>query len=41
MVTHNPELAEKHAKTIYSVRDGKIESIGKKIKNVWKKTILS
>lgn len=37
MVTHNPELAKKHAKTIYSVTDGKVENIEKKIKGVWKK----
>lgn len=36
MVTHNPELAKEHAKTIYSVKDGKIEKIEKKIKNSWK-----
>jgi putative ABC transport system ATP-binding protein len=37
LVTHNPELAKEHAKTIYSVRDGKIESVEKKIKGIWKK----
>ncbi len=30
MVTHSPELAREHAKTIYSIRDGKIESYEKK-----------
>lgn len=35
IVTHNSELAKKHAKTIYSVRDGKIENIEKKIKGKW------
>ena len=36
IVTHNPELAKEHARTIYSVRDGKVESIEKKMKNGWK-----
>ena len=27
MVTHDPDLAKKHAKTIYSIRDGKVEYI--------------
>jgi putative ABC transport system ATP-binding protein len=37
IVTHNPELAKEHAKTIYSVKDGNIESIEKKVKGAWKK----
>jgi len=37
MVTHDPELAEKYARTIYSIRDGKVEYIKKKIKDKWKK----
>jgi len=36
MVTHEPELAEKHAKTIYWLRDGKVEKVTKKVKNTWK-----
>lgn len=36
MVTHSPELAQKHAKTIYWMRDGKVEKVTKKIKGVWK-----
>ena len=36
MVTHDPKLAQEHAKTIYSLRDGKIEKIIKKIKGNWK-----
>jgi len=36
IVTHNPELAKEHARTIYSVRDGKIESMEKRIKGQWK-----
>jgi putative ABC transport system ATP-binding protein len=35
IVTHNPELAKEHAKIIYSVRDGKIESVEKKVKGKW------
>ena len=36
MVTHDPELAKTYAKTIYSIRDGKIERIEKKIKEKWR-----
>ena len=32
MVTHDPDVAKKHAKTIYSLKDGKIESVMKKVK---------
>jgi putative ABC transport system ATP-binding protein len=38
IVTHNSELAKEHAKIIYSVRDGKIESVEKKVKGKWKRT---
>lgn len=37
MVTHDSNLAREHARTIYSIRDGKIESVEKKIGNSWKK----
>lgn len=37
IVTHEPELAKKHAKTIYVLKDGKVESIEKKINNKWRK----
>ncbi|MFQ5531988.1 MAG: ABC transporter ATP-binding protein [Candidatus Nanoarchaeia archaeon] len=37
MVTHDPDLAREHARTIYSLRDGKLESFEKKIKGKWKK----
>jgi len=37
IVTHDPEVARKHARTIYSLRDGKITSIEKKISGKWKK----
>ncbi len=36
MVTHSPEVAQKHSKTIYQVKDGKIERVMKKIKGKWK-----
>lgn len=36
MVTHDPELAELHANTIYWLRDGKVEKVTKKINNKWK-----
>lgn len=38
MVTHDPELAKEHAKTIYSIRDGRIEWIEKRVAGKWKKT---
>ncbi len=37
MVTHNPNLAEKHAKKIYGLKDGKVEFIKKKVKRSWRK----
>jgi len=37
MVTHDPDLAKKYAKTIYSIRDGKIEHIQKKVDDRWVK----
>ena len=36
MVTHSPELAHEHARTIYSVKDGKIEKVMKRVGKVWK-----
>ena len=36
MVTHDPDLAEAHADTVYWLKDGKIEKITKK-KNGWDK----
>lgn len=36
MVTHSPELAEQHAKTIYWMKDGRMEKVTRKVKNVWK-----
>ena len=37
IVTHDSEIAKKHAKIIYSLRDGVIESVEKKIRKTWKK----
>ena len=39
IVTHNPELAKKHAKIIYSVKDGKIENVEKRINGKWKSSL--
>jgi len=41
IVTHDPEVARKYAKTIYSIRDGKIEAHEKLAKGKWKKIKLS
>ena len=38
MVTHEPELAEAHAKIVYWLKDGKVEKTTKKIKGKWKTT---
>ncbi len=37
VITHEPELAEAHARKIYSIKDGKIENILEKINGKWKK----
>ncbi|MAG10945.1 hypothetical protein CMI44_01390 [Candidatus Pacearchaeota archaeon] len=37
LVTHDPDLARQYARTIYSVRDGKVEYIEKKIGDGWKR----
>ncbi|MEK6819479.1 MAG: ABC transporter ATP-binding protein, partial [Nanoarchaeota archaeon] len=36
MVTHDPNLAQTHAKTIYWIKDGKVEKLTKRVKGVWK-----
>jgi len=36
MVTHDSDLAKKHAKKIYWLKDGKVEKVTKKIGNKWK-----
>jgi putative ABC transport system ATP-binding protein len=37
MVTHDPDTALAHAKTIYWIKDGKIEKITRKVGKTWKK----
>lgn len=37
IVTHDSEVARKHARIIYSLRDGKVEHKEKKVKGRWKK----
>lgn len=37
IVTHDQNLAKKHARTIYSIIDGKMNWIEKKIKNKWER----
>lgn len=41
MVTHSPELAHEHAKTIYSVKDGRVEKVMKRVGKVWKNVYLT
>jgi putative ABC transport system ATP-binding protein len=36
MVTHDPKLAQEHAKIIYQIKDGKVEKKLKKISGKWK-----
>lgn len=40
MVTHDPEKALAHARTIYWMKDGKIEKVTRKTGNNWKKAHL-
>ncbi len=37
MVTHDPDLAREHVKTIYSIKDGKVEYVEKKTGKSWKR----
>lgn len=37
IVTHDPNLAKGHAGIIYSIRDGRVESVEKKVNGKWKK----
>jgi len=37
VVTHDIDLAKRHAKTIYFLKDGKINSIERKIKDKWRR----
>lgn len=36
MVTHDPEKAKMHARTVYWVKDGRVESVTRKSKGTWK-----
>lgn len=36
IITHDPEKAQKYARTIYWIKDGKVEKITKKVKGIWK-----
>lgn len=36
MVTHDPEKAKMHARTVYWIKDGKVESVTRKDKGTWK-----
>jgi ABC-type lipoprotein export system ATPase subunit len=36
MVTHDADLAEKHASIIYWLKDGKVDKVTKKINGKWK-----
>lgn len=35
MITHDPHLAQEHAKIIYHIIDGKLEKVTKKVKGKW------
>lgn len=37
LITHDSNLAKEYSKTIYSIKDGKIEFVEKKFKNKWKR----
>ncbi|HLA23047.1 MAG TPA: ABC transporter ATP-binding protein [Candidatus Nanoarchaeia archaeon] len=37
IITHEPEIALKHARTIYWMKDGQIEKITRKVKGKWRK----
>lgn len=36
IITHAPEIAEKYARTIYWIKDGKVEKVTKRIAGKWK-----
>lgn len=36
IVTHSPEIAERYAKKIYWLRDGKIEKVTMRVKGKWR-----
>jgi putative ABC transport system ATP-binding protein len=35
LVTHDPRLAQEHARVIYHIKDGKLEKVTKKVKGKW------
>lgn len=39
MVTHDPDMAREHARTIYSIKDGRIEFLESKINGKWKRIL--
>jgi putative ABC transport system ATP-binding protein len=41
MVTHDPEKALKHAKTVYWVKDGRVEKVSRKVKGKWEHAVPS
>jgi len=40
MVTHDPHLAQEHARTIYHVLDGKVDKLTKKVAGKWREVSL-
>ena len=40
LVTHDPEMARLHAQRIYSIRDGRIESVEIRVDGKWKKQVI-
>ena len=36
MVTHDPDKAMKHARTVYWIKDGQVERVTKKLHGKWK-----
>lgn len=36
LVTHDPKLAEEHARKIYRIKDGRVERVLEKVKEKWK-----
>jgi putative ABC transport system ATP-binding protein len=35
LVTHDPRLAQEHARVIYHIKDGKLEKVTKKVGSKW------
>ncbi len=36
LITHAPDIAQQHAKTVYWLKDGKVDKVTKRVKNAWK-----